>query len=355
MDITINGIMTASMTISGVYLALRAWKMKNIALAFLSAAMLSFFSTILVNIVFPPDMIFPRSVAAANYAIFLVLFTKHAFYKDKKSIFKIVSTTVVILRAVHFTEMNLLGFAAPSYIPITPSQLGWYYFHLVVLTSQLAIAFSWLGFAALNEHVAMKAETVEPWVRNRYLVIGTAYALFAIASLAYFIVPTDGLALGSPDAFLANVIIVPTVVAHSALSLLAWTMPGWFKRLLNAGKPSRAAPERQEIFEAVSKDVQDRAITTPELMNVIDYIGGKLASKLNKSPGAVKGLFLMAIDKELGELGLYTVNLSKLILVTNNSLKNLLMDIGIDGAEAIVADLARDLVKNQSLLLMMSI
>jgi hypothetical protein len=355
LNIVVNVIFALSMTSSGIYLAIRAYKMRSIALALLSLALLSFFSTLLTNGFLPPDDYFWRALAAANYSVLIVLFTKHAFYKNKKSPFNFVFVATLSIRIVHFIEMNLLHYVSPSYVPISAARLGGYYFHLVMLTSQLVIAFGWLSVAAFKEYAAFRSEAVEPWVRNRYVIIGISHALYAAMSFAYFIIPTDGLAFGSPDALAANIVIPPLVASYGVLSFLAWTMPGWFKRLLNAGKPVAKMTESHEIFSDVSIEIKDRVIPTPELMKVIDFLGGKLATMLKKNPGAAKGLFLMAIDKELGKFGLYTISLNNLLKVTNNSLKVILKGVGIDNADAIVAELANEIVKNQSVFLMMAV
>ncbi len=354
MNLVINVVLALSTTTSGIYLAIRAIKMRNIALAFLSLGLLSFFSTLLTNVFSPPDDYFWRALAAANYSVLIVLFTKYAFYKDKKSPFKVVFVATLSIRIVHCIEMNVLHYVSPSYLPISADRLGGYYFHLVLLTSQLVSAFGWLSWAAFKEYAASKSEAVEPWVRNRYAAIGVSHAMYAIMSFAYFLIPTDGLAFGSPDALAANVVIPPLIVGYGVLSLLAWTMPGWFKRLLNAGKPVANLTESHEIFSDITSEIKDRVIPTPELVKVIDYLGNKLAAMIKKPPGAAKGLFLMAIDKQLGEFGLYTIHLNNLLKVTSNFLKEIIKGLGIEDADAIVAELADEIVKNQSVFLMMA-
>jgi hypothetical protein len=355
MNLVVNGILVLSMTVSGIYLAIRAIKLKSAALAFLSLGFLSFLSTIIINELVPPSNVLARSIAAANYAILIILFTKHAFYKGRKSPFKIVLLVTVVIRILHFIEMNLLGHVAPSNVPIPVEKLGEYYFHLIMLSSQLVISFGWLSIAAFRAFLASKNETVEPWVRSRYAIVGISNALYAILSFAFFLVPTDGLTFASPDAIAANIIIPPIVVSYGALSLLSWVMPGWFRQILNAGQPLTKYSENREMFTNVPTEIQDRVITMPELMKVIDYLGDKLATMIRKAPSAAKGLWLMAIDKELGEFGLYTIRLPNLLKVTNNSLKTFLKDMGIDGAEAIVAKLAGEIIKNQSVFLMMAV
>jgi len=354
MDIVVNVILGLSTAISGAYLAIRACKMRNVALAFLSLGLLSFLSTLLTNGLLPTNDYFWRAFAAANYSVLIVLFTKFAFYKGKKSPFKAIFVATLSIRIVHFIEMNVLHYVCPSFVPISADRLGGYYFHLVMLTSQLVIAFGWLSFAAFKEYVASKSETVEPWVRHRYVIVGLSNAFYGIMSFAYFLIPTDGLAFASPNALAANIVIPPLIVGYGILSFLAWVMPGWFKRLLNEGKPVAKLTESHEIFSEIAGDIKDRVIPTPELVKVIDYLGGKLAAMIKRPAGAAKGLFLMAIDKELGEFGLYTISLNNLLKVTKNSLKEVMKGIGIENAESIVAELADEIVKNQSMFLMIA-
>ncbi len=355
MNLVINGILAVSMTISGFYLAIRATKLRNTAIALLSLALLSFLVTTIAVELLTSENILARSLVVANYSIIIVLFTKYAFYKNKKSPFKLVLILSLAIRVVNIIEMNIFRYVVPSPIAILPEQLPTYYFHMTVLAIQLAIAFGWLSLAAFREYAAVKTEAVDPWVRKRYLVIGISHTFFAILSIVYYLIPTDGLGYASPDAIAANLFIPPFVVSYAVFSLLAWVMPDWFKRVLNAGKPVTSTSDIPEVFKDVPKEIKDRVIVAPELMKVIDFLGDKLSAMIKKPPGAAKGLFLMAIDRELGEVGLYAISLSNLLKVTNNSLKEILKAMGIENTDAVIAELASDIIKNQSVLLMMAV
>ncbi len=354
-NLVIDGIGIILMTICGIYLAVRAIKLRNVALPFFSLAMLSLLFSILVNALVQVDNRLVQSLFALNTPILIVLFTKLAFYKNKKSSFKIVFSITFSIKIVHFIEMIAFGYMVPSTVPIPGSQLGTYYFHALIVTSLIAIAFSWLAIAAYKSYKALRTEHVDAWVRNRLAAISISNAWIALSSLAYLLYPTDGLAQASPDALAANLINIPSVIAWAILNVLVWIMPDWLKRLLNAGQPILTSSENRNLFSDVPSEIKDRVITTPALVKVIDYLGDKLAVMIKKNTGAAKGLFLMAIDKELGEFGLYNTSLSNLLKVTNNSLKNLLKDMGIDSADTIVAKLADEIVKNQSVFLMMAV
>nr|MDO8113589.1 hypothetical protein [Candidatus Sigynarchaeota archaeon] len=321
----------------------------------LALSFLSFLSTVIINQLVPPENVFVRSLAAVNYSVIIVIFTKFAFYTSRKSNFKIMLVIVIILRAIHFTEMNLLGFVTPSYVPIPAEDLGWYYFHVLMIASQLTVALSWLSYSAFKAYTASTRERVEPWVRNRYLIVGFSNFFYIFLSFSFFLIPTDGLAYAGPNALLADAVILPVLFTYVVLSTLTWVMPDWFKKILNAGQALTTLGKDSELFHEVSPSIADRVITKPELMKVLDYLGNKLAIMIKKSPGAAKGLLFISIEKELGEFGLYVIKLENLLRVVNNSLKQIMKEMHIDDADKIAADLNDEILKNQSVIFMMSV
>ncbi|HME55038.1 MAG TPA: hypothetical protein VKM55_22725 [Candidatus Lokiarchaeia archaeon] len=76
---------------------------------------------------------------------------------------------------------------------------------------------------------------------------------------------------------------------------------------------------------------------------------------IQKSPSAAKGLIFLSIEKEFGEFGLYRSNVSNLIQIVKNSLKNMLVDLGVKDVDSIVIRLVEEIVNNQSLLFMITI
>ncbi len=355
MNLISNMMLIISMFICGIYVAARAYKLRSSALTYLSLAMLLLFLNIVVIAFEQGDQRLLRSLVAVNSPIFMVLFTKQAFYKNKKSAFWAVFLITISIRILHFYEVFIWGYRIPPNVPIPDNQLGGYYLHILLVTSQIVIAMFWLIIAAFNAYRASKTETVEAWVRKRYALVMISTLVYALATFAYFLFPTDGLGYSSPNALAVNIIVPPSIVCYGLLSMLIWIMPGWFKLFLNEGKPVASLSDSPEVFKEISTEIKDGVIAAPELMRVIDYLGGKLAVMIKKSPGAAKGLFLVAIDKELGEVGLYAIRLSNLLKVTNNSLKEILKTMGIDKADAVVAELASVIVKNQSVFLMMAL
>jgi hypothetical protein len=89
-----------------------------------------------------------------------------------------------------------------------------------------------------------------------------------------------------------------------------------------------STPERGKILD---KD---------ELLKTIEFIGDTLATSLGKSPYACKGLFILCIEAELGNDGLYLVRKDDVGKAIHGSLKDRLALLNIADVEHIITDLA---------------
>ncbi len=88
-------------------------------------------------------------------------------------------------------------------------------------------------------------------------------------------------------------------------------------------------------------------------MEVIKFLGDKLATKINISPPAARGLFKLAIKDELGPFKLISeINFNDFISVIKNSLKLRLIKLNIHNNEILIEYIVYYLTKNQSLISM---
>ncbi|HME56360.1 MAG TPA: hypothetical protein VKM55_29445 [Candidatus Lokiarchaeia archaeon] len=351
----IDGMYAIFVIIDSIYLLTRAIRLKSLAIVMLVFAFITFLTTEIINGFVAPGNNLVRSLTSVLYPIFIIIYTKMFFYVGKKSKFKMVLVIVVTLRVIEFIETNISGYAVPTYQSVPPDRYGLYYFHVIVVVAQLCVSFSWLSWASFKAYSQSKQEKVELWVRKRYLLIGVSNALYVFGAFAFFIEPIDGLAYASPNGLASDIVIPTLVMGYFILSTLAFVVPSWFKHLLNSRQVLKKVGKDDELFQDISPAIVDQAMNSSQVLHAIDYLGGKLAVMIDKKPDAAKGFIMMAIEKETGELGLSVLRLDNLLRVVNNSLKQMMIDFHIDGYDYIVTKLSDEIVKNQSLFLMIAL
>ncbi|MBD3341069.1 MAG: hypothetical protein GF353_18325 [Candidatus Lokiarchaeota archaeon] len=86
-------------------------------------------------------------------------------------------------------------------------------------------------------------------------------------------------------------------------------------------------------------------------MEIIKYLGERMAQKIEISPPAARGLLKLAIKDEMGPFTpLNQVNFNDLKKVIQNSLFNRLDGLKVNNLKEIVKDLLEELTQNQSLI-----
>ena len=94
---------------------------------------------------------------------------------------------------------------------------------------------------------------------------------------------------------------------HASINFFSWIMPSWFKTWLNRGYKGLPAAIPEGLPEKMPELVQ-KALSSSETMVIIDFIGGLLAAKIDKSPGAVKGMLLVAVQEWQETSGKLAIN-----------------------------------------------
>ncbi|TFG03147.1 MAG: hypothetical protein EU539_12535 [Promethearchaeota archaeon] len=88
-------------------------------------------------------------------------------------------------------------------------------------------------------------------------------------------------------------------------------------------------------------------------MEIIKYLGNKLAEQINISAPAARGLLKLSIKDELGPFkDLNQLNYEELSLVLKNSLKNRLINLKVNDQDHVINKLLNELTLNQSLITM---
>lgn len=349
----IDGPISVVLAILCVFSVVRGIKLKNPAIGVLALVFGDYIATVGLNETLPPELLLIRDFIVIDYPIFIIIFTKLAFYLNRKSWFTAALGADIFLRVVHFYLTTTYRFTIPTYVPIPNDLLGVYYFQALIVSLQLVVAFTFLSFASFQAYHEVNHGSVDPWVRKRYLFIGASNLIFIAASFVSFLFPTDGLSYASPHALVADIVYPPIILSYTVILYLTWVMPSWFKTVLN-GREATRPDFRIELPPEVPQELATQAVTMPVAMRGINFLGEKLGPMMSITPAAAKGLLFVAIEHELGLLGIYDFTYEKLTRVVGHSLRQILVDMGIDNADGIVDEISTEILKNQSLFLMMA-
>ncbi|MEX2717423.1 MAG: hypothetical protein Q6370_014060 [Candidatus Sigynarchaeota archaeon] len=297
-----------------------------------------------------------RDLIMMNYPIFYVLFTKYTFYQGSRSHFRLVLGIVSALRLVHFIELQFFNQTMPPTNPInTPEKLVQYAFHVAVISCMHAIALGYLAAASFKTHRVAEKQHLEPWIVKRNLLIGVGSLIYAAQPVLWIFVPIDGHAyVGSWAGFFVGICIMVVGLLHASINFFSWVMPPWFKAWLNRGYTRPLAVIPEGLPEKMPELVQ-KALSSRETMVIIDFIGDLLAPKIAKSPGAIKGLLLLAVQEWQETSGKLAINFLEFKDVISTTLQRRLASIGVPDADKVVSELLDDITRNQYMILMMII
>ncbi len=179
-----------------------------------------------------------------NWILYLV-FTDRTFYKDKKSPF-------LIFLAINITFNVFLIIVSGIYQFGPTHDLLFFHLGRIGVSFGMGIMISWLIYASLQSYSKIKAnESVEPWIKARYLLI-VLYGFGTIGiALSWSFVPIDKS---------INIFYFTTSLSLLILILgqyLAWVMPNVLKSFLNRNfKPAKVPEEldEEEILRSFQED-----------------------------------------------------------------------------------------------------
>ncbi len=275
--------------------------------------------------------------------LIVIEFTRSTFYHRVRS-----NHALVVIIAAAFT---VLTFAVKFYRLVAGDSDILYFINHVALFCVFYSAYAWLAKACFNasKHLS-KGAGIDPWITKRYLLLGASAAFISLLITPAFFMGSMS-SYYSILGFFCLLLIVVQLLAFSVLNYLCWVMPPRFKRWLGVSQASFHGTGGQNEAPAL----KDKVLTTRETMAITDYLGNILATRINKSPAALKGLLLVTFQGEQDEGGITPLNFSDVIHAINHRLKNRLEQLGIKDAEAITKEFSEDVTRNQSVLLMMSV
>ena len=100
--------------------------------------------------------------------IFLSLFIRLTFYKDKKSPFAL----IIVISTVASIVSLIAGIINP-----TSEKDIFYFLGTFTLDILIMIATFWYAFIAMKQYAAFKNQTIQPWIKKRYLISSITAAL----------------------------------------------------------------------------------------------------------------------------------------------------------------------------------
>lgn len=344
-------------TFTGIYLIIQGIRTKLYNVFYISFGFFSFMLSVIAVDFNQNAPVILRSILSTNYPLFMVLFVKEAYYKKQKSNFKLVFAITMALKILHIVEINIFGHSIPSTEPILQGDIPSYYFHALVYYLLIAIPSLWFANAARKAYIKTKKEkTILYWATKRNLLISVNNYTFAITNLVLFFLPLDGLGYASPYGIPQTIILMGFVLFYSILTCLTWAMPQFLKDWLNKGFEGIQPLDKEEVVKATPElEENDVWFTKPKIMSLINYAGGVLAPLIQTTPSAARGLLILCIRQEFGDKGMEMLNFQNIDQILSNSFKTRLEKTGEENVEEIIKKMKDELVRNQSLLLMLAI
>ncbi|MHA1791906.1 MAG: hypothetical protein ACTSVI_04625 [Promethearchaeota archaeon] len=293
---------------------------------------------------------FTQALFAMTYSIFYILFTKFTYYKKRKSAFWPLLIIIISIKIIHFIVRLSLGYTVPLFgRSLEQDEIFPYYFHVVLTSSLHLIPLIWLTIASLKAYRRAKVNKLNKWVQYRNLLIGISSAIFLLPGVLWFFVPVDGTAFSSSSGFLIGIVLFSSNVLNMLVNMVAWFVPSFIFNLL-----------KNEIIVEISTDDAGQSgqieevrdiLTNKDIMLLVDFIGNQVSESFGIKPSAAKGLIVLSLKDEYGDIGLYCLHLSKMKEVLMNSLKKRLETLKIDNLDKKLSRIYLKLVENQSIIL----
>ena len=221
--------MSTLLLIVGLNLLSKSIKSKIRNLAYLTAfhlgaALAAFFQ--MFNS-YSDEVIFNIIVKGLYYlcVIFLSLFVRLTFYKDKKSPFVL----IIIISTGVFIVSLIVGVINPTSLKDIYYFMGQFTLNILIM-----IAAYWYGFVALKQYSSFKNQNIQPWIKKRYLISSITSLCFASSGLSSTIIEIINWDLSIRIISILSLLITTILLITFVIgSFLAWVMPERLKHFFN--------------------------------------------------------------------------------------------------------------------------
>ncbi|MCJ7649736.1 MAG: hypothetical protein MUP85_14060 [Candidatus Lokiarchaeota archaeon] len=172
--------------------------------------------------------------------VFLLFFVKYTFYVDRKSPFFILLPSAIIAKIAYIVTYSITEIEQNLLLYVIQRGIG----SFIIFISSF-----WLCYAALSSYHNIKKQTVAPWVKKRYLIVGISPIFLIAQIIPMLLTPYRG---SFSDPFMAILVMILTFlnIIFALLSLFAWVMPKWLKNYLNQGYES----QEEDMTSSESED-----------------------------------------------------------------------------------------------------
>ena len=179
--------------------------------------------------------------------IFLSLFIRLTFYKDKKSPFAL----IIVISTVASIVSLIAGIINP-----TSEKDIFYFLGTFTLDILIMIATFWYAFIAMKQYAAFKNQTIQPWIKKRYLISSITAACFASSGLSSTIISIINWELSDRTISTLSLLITTILLSTFVIgSFLAWVMPERLKQYFNKGY--QATDEIELSEEEIMKQMKE--------------------------------------------------------------------------------------------------
>ncbi len=178
-----------------------------------------------------PFIVYHLIVFLSN--ISLIIFTKFTFYQDKKSAFKYILGLAVLIKIIDFILRSIVPFPIAVANGLSKSEIPLYYLNLILTSSMILVSYSWFAYSALTYYKTIKDEPIAPWIKKRYLILGTSAFFISLNSIFYLFLPYTPDLLNNPQYIVVAILISSMNVIFSLGNLMGWMMPNKLKIFFN--------------------------------------------------------------------------------------------------------------------------
>jgi hypothetical protein len=340
-------VLLAFLGTSGAYLLRRSRIRRITSLRFLGMFYTSYAVLVLVQMFTEIGAGFPHIVfvISVQFVVYSGLyFVKNGFRLKFKHEFKLLLLMLTIEGVLN--SIFALIRDASEYDDV--GRLG-----ITVFTNlQLVLVGTLQAFTALRDHSQLEHSYLPPHVTKRYLLFGLASTV-VLAMALVDMVGTILNMLGLITLELSFFFVFLLSFVYCVLAFLAWVMPDAFKHFLDKNYTAHLPIVHDALASTPGVQLPDTAVqaamTMSHSIEIVEYYGGILGGLIHESPGACKGLVLMAITTDLHIGEAVMLDKEKLILVFKGSLKRHLIQLGFQNTDEIIESLIADVQRNMSI------
>ncbi|MBY9021475.1 MAG: hypothetical protein KGD67_10470 [Candidatus Lokiarchaeota archaeon] len=243
--------------IIGIFLLIKVYKTKLYNLLALASYFLINSLKFLLLVVDGPFIVFQILTFIPDLC--LILFTKYTFYRCEKSPFKIITFVFISVKVMDFILNSFIPFTIPMMVELSPDQIPYYYFFISYTASMLLISNLWLAYSSLKYYKTIKTQTIIPWIKKRYQIIGISSLFLSATGPILLFMPWSTEGLENPLGLIVSILVVLVTTIFSVGNFIGWIMPNAIKSRLNKGFSTDKDPNltEKELMDLIRNQLSE--------------------------------------------------------------------------------------------------